>query len=416
VKEEHRILIITESPPRSYNPASERLLGMAIAGASVFDQVILLSLRGSKTQNRETRNAKGNLQALSYAVNFTRALPYPLMALIDPVKLLVFLVHGFILCKRYRFSCIAASMPPLETGASACLLGKLFRVKLVIDLMDDWESVLASQLRQYVPLKLFAPLFRFSGAIYSSSAAILVVTNTLAKRVQARKINAKLILAPNGANTSIFYPRSEDNRKKIRLRHGLPVNKIILTYSGSGGNPYYRLDTVLSSIKSLDPSLKKEIFLVLYLYDAMEYYNELKSQLKLPDSLVEIRKAIPRNSLAEVLAACEIGLVPFDDKPYLQYATSTKLYEYLSAGLLIIGTGPLNGELESLLSMNRALGFFTQPNIKDMVSVMLEVIQNNASISNDGSRKLRHAFISENYDIKKTMTRVMQFLSNSLFD
>lgn len=416
-KQRRSILIMTESPPKSYSPASERLFHMALAAGSIFDKVVLLTLQGSTVrQTRSPRIEHNSTRVLLQAINFRRAVPYPLSGLFDPIKFLVILVHGLVLCRREKFSCVVAAMPPIETGASAFLLAKLMRMRLVIDLMDDWESVLASQISRYVPRRLMDPFFKVSSAIYSRSNSIFAVTRTLEKKIRQRGIQATVIRAPNGADTELFFPRAEAERAKTRAQFGFPRNKIVIAYSGSGGNPYYRLDLLVSSINALQKSQKDGMFFVLYLYDQIEAFERMKSRFRMPDGLIQIRKPLPRSQLAKVLSACDIGIVPFDDKPYLKYATSTKLFEYISTGLYVVGTGPERGELESILSACPAYGLFVHPQVSDVASSLSKVVQKGPDLFDDNSRNLRHSFISENYDLEKTMKKVMRRLYASIFE
>ncbi len=184
----------------------------------------------------------------------------------------------------------------------------------------------------------------------------------------------------------------------------------MILYSGSGINPYNRLDVVLSSLKMLPAEIVSKIFLVFYVYGGLEDLEGHRCALGLPDDLVEIRAPLARADLAEVMAACDIGVVPFDAKPYLLCARSTKLYEYLSAGLYVIGSGPQGGELDRFLYAHSSLGFFTLPSVEGFSDAFQNVLRNNADMFDDALRNLRHSFIKENYDRRKIMTKALETL------
>jgi len=107
-------------------------------------------------------------------------------------------------------------------------------------------------------------------------------------------------------------------------------------------------------------------------------------------------------------------LVPFDDKPYLLYATSTKVFEYLSAGLYVIGTGPKRGELDSFFASNPILGLHVPPTVENLVRVFSEVAESADELINDGCTNLRHLFIKENFDRKRIMLKAIQTLWNDV--
>lgn len=407
------ILIITAHSPESYSPAGERIHHMALAGVSSFQNVIVLALRTSNRTNKQEA-PRASSKAFLCTVNFKRLLPFPLSDLFDPMKFLMLLIHGFRISRDEKPSCILASMPPLEPGVSAWFISRLLRIRLIIDLRDDWESALSSQLMDYVPKALLKPLFKFATKVYSSASSILVITRILASTIRQRQINTPIVLAPNGANTSLFFPRSEEARRRIRMKYRLPRDKLIMIYCGSGLNPYYRLDLVFFSLKLLPNDVKEKIFSVFYLHDGIEHVRRLKSRLKMSDSLIEVRDPLPRRIVAEVMAGCDIGLVPFDDKPYLRYATSSKIHEYMSAGLYVIGSGPKRGELAAFLSENPMHGVFIRPTVENFLRVFSKVAGKAESLINNDSRNTRHAFTKENYNRQKIMKGVMKTLCAKL--
>jgi glycosyltransferase involved in cell wall biosynthesis len=403
-------LIIAEHPPESYSPAGERLRHMALAGRSFFRKTIVLTSGKDEKQDRQNVGTKVFL----YKTGVARSIPYPISALFDPIKLLAFFIHGLVLSAQYKPSCIIASMPPIEAGASAWLLAGFLHRKLIIDLRDDWESSLEVQLTRYIPLRLLKLSFKVANSIYSSSKAILVATPTIADILRRRNVHTPIISVPNGANTAIFFPREAKSRREIRLRHALPTDKIVVIYCGSGGNPYYRLDKVLLGVKSLANGVRNSFFFVFYLYNEIEPYRKMKDQLKISDNLVELRGPKPRAILAEIMASCDVGLVPFDDKPYLQCARSAKIYEYLSAGLYVFSHGPKGGELDCLFSHNPQLGKFGLLHSKNSFNAFFHDIRKRARIFDSDSRFARYKFIQENHDRKAIMEKTMRTI-RSLF-
>jgi len=401
------LLIITEDSPESYSPAGERVRHMALASCSFFGKVIVLASRGTNRQSGRGVTSK----ALLYEVSLAVRMPFPISAYFDPLKLLMFVAMGFRLLKRYKPRFVLASMPPLEVGVSAWFLAKLSHVELIIDLRDDWESSVGSQITRYISMELVKPLFMLANKIYSFSIGIFAVTKTIANTIRRRGVNTPIFLVPNGADTSVFLSQSERVRSETRLKYALPQDKIVITYCGSGINPYYRLDRILLSVKALPNEVKKRIFLIFFLYNGVKGLTRLRLRLGVSEDLVEIRGPLHRSNLAEVLAACDMGLVPFDEKPYLLCARSTKLYEYLSTGLYVISSGPRGGELDSFFSNNPYLGLFTRPSVEDFVHVLSQVVKESGRLFGDDYRRLRRSFIMENYDRRKTMMGAIKKIS-----
>lgn len=410
-KIERSFLIITEHPPKSYSPSGERMLHLALASGSFFESVIVLSLRGVKRRSSGMQQGcRRDSGVLLYAVNFVRAMLYPLSMLFDSVKFLVFFVHGLTLSKRYKPLCILASMPPFETGICAWLLSKCGSSELAIDLRDDWESAVAIQLKRYFPAAVFHILSLITNKIYQSAFVIFAATQTICGTVRRRGVTTPTILVPNGADTSVFIPKDEGLRRNIRTKYNLPQDKVVAVYCGSGTIPYYRLDVVLSSINFFPLEVKEKVYVVFYVYDGTEKLKRMQKELGIAESILEIRGPLPRESLAEVLAACDVGLLPFDDAAYLLCARSTKLYEYLSSGLYVICSGPKGGELDAFFSANPALGSFIRPSVEDFAVSVGNILKIREELLGDDLRESRHSFIEKNYDRRSVMKTAMKGL------
>ena len=409
-KRKQTLLIITEHPPKSYRPSGERILHVALAGGSVFESVIVLSLRGERKRDQQGQSERRETRVSLKAVNFVRGMLYPLVDIFDPIKFLVFLVHGFLMTRRYKPLCIFASIPPFETGVSAWLLSKLKPSILVIDLRDDWESAVGTQLRRFFPAAVFNVLATITNRVYSSAFVIFAVTETIADTVRGRGVATQTVLVPNGADTLVFVPKSESFRAEIRTKYNLPLGKVVAVYCGSGTIPYYRLDHVLASVRLLSEEVKDRIFIVFYVYDGSEKLKQMQRELGIADNVLEIRDPLPRKCLAEVLSSCDVGLLPFDDAGYLLCARSTKLYEYLSSGVYVISSGPKGGELDELFSANPTLGLFIRSNTKDFALSMSRMLEKREYLFSDALRKLRHSFIKENYDRRNIMGTAMKDL------
>lgn len=408
MKPNRSLLIITEDSPDSYSPAGERVRHIALASKSMFKRVLILTLHGTR---KPKKTGLGNISNVSlYALNFKRAMPFPISNFFDPVKFLMVLCFGFIFSRRLKLSHIVVSMPPLETGLSAWLLARQFQARFVVDLRDDWESAVGAQLTRYIPARLVKLLSKLSDRVYSSSACVFAVTQTIADTVKKRGIKTQTLLVPNGADTSLFTPRNKEARRRIRMKHCLPVDKLVFVYCGSGINPYYRLDLLLASARSLPEGIKDRIFLVFYVYNGSGHLRKMQNLLGILKNQVEIRDPLPRRRLAEVLSVCDVGLVPFDSRAYLLCARSTKLYEYLSTGLYVIASGPRAAELDSFFSENSYLGMFTQPSVEGYVQAFRQFVQNTCGLFNERFRAMRHSFIRKNYDRQTVMKKAMKTL------
>jgi len=376
---------------------------MASACDVVFGKTVILTFQSERNSAKE----KAGSRVLLYEVKLLRESPFPINAYFDPITFILLTIHGFLLSLRLKPKFVLASMPPSEVGVSAWLIAELAGIDLIVDLRDDWESAVEYKLSNYIPSRLLKAIFWLAHKVYSFSTIILVATQIIGKNLEERGVKTRIMLVPNGANTSIFILRNEDQRKRLRTKYVIPQTKLVMLYCGSGINPYYRLDHILAALNSLPNHIKNRLLLVFYLYNGVEKVLKMKEDLGLSNDLVEVREPVSRPVLAEIMAACDIGLVPFDDLPYLLCARSAKLYEYLSAGLFVIASGPKDGELDRLFASNPALGKFSLPSPKDFSKMFRWVVENNEQVANENNRFLRHEFIRENHERMGTMIRAM---------
>lgn len=402
------LLIISEDSPDSYSPAGERIYHLALAGQRKFNRVTVLTLRQPKPVQKGQKVSKSS--AMLHSVNFTRALPFPFVSFFDPVKMHMLLFHGLLLSRKTKPTHIIASMPPLETGTAAWLIVKTHKAQLIIDLRDDWESAIGTQLKRYFPKQLIRLVSIAAQKIYTSACTVFAVTETIADTLRKKGVTTFISIVPNGANSTVFKPQSVRMRTRIRAQYTLPKDKIIMVYSGSGINPYYRLDLILTAAKQLPPIAANKLFFLFYLYNGHAQLNKLKQQLQIPDSQLEIRAPLPRRQLAQVTSACDAGLVPFDAKPYLLCARSTKIYEYLSCGLAVISSGPKEGELDSFFTTHSELGFFMLPTVENFAQAITVIADKGEAFLNDDARRLRHEFIRDNYDRQVLMEKALDIL------
>lgn len=407
LRQKTSLWIISEDSPESYGPTGDRVRHLALASGSYFDSIMILTLHASR-KGAEHSSIKSKVYVCS--IDFLRGLPFPLSALFDPVKSLMFVAHGLRLNRSFKPTLIVGSMPSLEVGVSAWFLSRLLHAKLLIDLRDDWESSINTQLSRFFPRLLIKVVSKVATQVYSYASSMFVATQTIANTIRGRGIRTKTILVPNGADTNLFKPEGVDARNTIRLQYNLPIGKRIVVYSGSGVNPYYRLDLVLESLKLFPKSSARNLLFVFYVYNGQRDLEKLKEQLKIPDDKIKICSPIPRNRLAEVLSACDIGLVPFDSQSYLLCAKSTKMYEYLSCGLYVVSSGPQGGELDLFFQANSDLGSFTLPSPSNFVGVLLETTERAEVLLGDDSRGFRYRFVKSNFDRQTVMAKAAEAL------
>ncbi|MBT8390616.1 MAG: glycosyltransferase family 4 protein, partial [Ignavibacteria bacterium] len=134
---------------------------------------------------------------------------------------------------EYKPELVITSSPPIITALSAILISKVKRIPIIADLRDIWPEI-GFELG-LIRNKTIFRILRVIESFILKNASILVVTaegdrkNLISKNVEAKKI----FVIYNGADTNLYIPIDETERKKIRISYNLPLDKKLLIYFGS---------------------------------------------------------------------------------------------------------------------------------------------------------------------------------------
>jgi len=218
-------------------------------------------------------------------------------------------------------SMIYASSPPLFVGAAALALSVLRRMPLVFEVRDLWpESAVA--LGELSNPRAIALATRLEEACYRRARLIVVVTEGIRDRLLGRGIPPeKLILAPNGANVSMFSYQSEE-RARVRRELGLE-DKFVALYAGIHGIAQ-ALETIVAAADSLraDPAIH---FLLIGDGPKKAEIASLAASLSLPN--LTLLSEQPREAMPAYLSAADAALIPLRKLDLFKGALPSKMFD-----------------------------------------------------------------------------------------
>ena len=256
---------------------------------------------------------------------------------------------------------IVISVPPGVPAIGAFLAGKMLRKKVVFDVRDKWEdhSIYFSKYRlvrwNHVILKKIFDVF------YRKANMVITVTQSLVEYLKARGVS-RVAFIPNGTDVELFCPRKRHEKLAIRSELRLPKEDMALVYAGGIGG-YYRLDVVIQALYNLIKN--NDTFKLKFIVMGSGEPHKINEMLKLIRNLGLQNDVIflgeqKREVVAEILSCCNVGIVPYDDKPLWIYAHPAKFFDYCASGLPVIATSFQGSELASLIRKYK-VGYVVEP-------------------------------------------------------
>jgi glycosyltransferase involved in cell wall biosynthesis len=218
--------------------------------------------------------------------------------------------------------------PPLFLGYTAMKLAKLWNAKMVTNIADLWTKSIREHkiITSNVVLKRFE---RYESKIFDKSFLITGQTDGILADILSKTPSSSPILWANGADINHFYPRP----KKAELSQFYnPKNKFIIGYAGLHGRNH-NLNLILEAANLLREEKDILFLLIGDGYKKRELQAQSKA-LKLPN--LHFHDPVPYESLPEILALFDIGLVIHKPLPGLKIARSAKLFDLMAVGIPVL--------------------------------------------------------------------------------
>ncbi len=249
---------------------------------------------------------------------------------------------------------MVVSSPTFFPLASAWLLARLRRARLVVEVRDLWPAIFV-QLGVLRNRRVIAALERLEMAAYRAADAVVTVTDGFRDDIVGRGIPAgKVHTIHNGADLSRFSPSgspspagsgspAESASRALRARLGARTGDTLVVYIGAHG-----ISQGLVSVVDAAAELARDPVHVTFVGEGADRARIADRVTELGLTNVTMLPAVSRDEVPAIVAAADICLVPLRDVPLFSTFIPSKMFELLAAGRPVIGA--LTGEAARILS------------------------------------------------------------------
>jgi glycosyltransferase involved in cell wall biosynthesis len=218
---------------------------------------------------------------------------------------------------------------------------------------------------------------KLEGACYARARKIIVVTNGILNRLVQRSIqNDKLILIPNGANTTMFVFKS-DKRATTRKELGLE-GKFIAVYAGIFGLAQH-LETIVETARILKDN-RKIYFILIGDGPQKKIINTLIQHYSLPNLCVLPEQ--PRELIPGYLSAADVSIIPLKKAEIFKGALPSKIFDAWSCSLPVLIS--IDGEARDLVDRINAGRYVDPENPEKMAEALVEMSNHKDEIEEMG--------------------------------
>lgn len=141
----------------------------------------------------------------------------------------------------------------------------------------------------------------------------------------------KIEICPNSIRPSELQEKSEDNRKKIREKLGIPIDSILFIYGGNLGKP----QGASFIIKTLHVFEENPSASLLIVGSGTEFGGIRQAVTELRSSRVKVLQMLPKSEYDDLLRTCDAGLIYLDSRFTIPNFPS-RLTAYLDYGIPIL--------------------------------------------------------------------------------
>ena len=252
---------------------------------------------------------------------------------------------------RRDIDVVYGSTPHLLTGLAAWMIARIRRVPFVLEVRDLWPRVFVDMGRLSPSSVTYWALRSLERFLYRHADEIVVLAKGSEQAVRTVVPEASISFIPNGSDPAMW--ETDEDRDDLRAAFGFEGS--IAVYAGAHG-PANGLNAILEAAEDLEDT-DVTFVLVGGGIDKMRLVNRARTR-----GLDNVRflDPVPKQELARLFAAADVGLHVLADVPVFRYGVSpNKLFDYMAAGLPLITNCP--GEVGELVTEVQA-GVTCEPN------------------------------------------------------
>ena len=251
-----------------------------------------------------------------------------------------------------RVNLVAPCTPPFFLGITGYLLSIWHRAPLVYEVRDLWSEV-AFQLGIVKNPMIIAAVRKLERFLYARSRYVVVNSPGFIEPLKAIGVPAeKIKLIPNGVDLDEFRPMPEA-RDRVRAEFDFGARYVVM-YTGSLGLAN-SLETIIEAAALLreDPQV-----LFVFVGDGQRRAHlEATVREKGLDNVM-FTGSVPKQRIAELLAAADVGIATLLDIPLFRTVYPNKVFDYMACGRPTVIA--IDGVIRDVIDRSRG-GVFATP-------------------------------------------------------
>ena len=284
-----------------------------------------------------------------------------------------FMISGSIaaICQK-KPDLIIATSPQFFNAIGGYFVAFIRRKPFVLEIRDMWPSsiVAVGAMKESIFIKLMERVEHF---LYRRAELIVVVTNSFKQEMTDRGIDAgKIHVVLNGVNGSLFYPRPKSSQL---IQQWQLAEKFVIGYIGTHGMAH-DLENVCEAIALLQNNEKIQ-FIFVGAGAMRQRVEDIVNEQGLKN--VTLISQQPRSAIPDLIALCDLCLVPLKNSPVFSSVIPSKIFECQAMGVPIVMSLPA-GEATGIVE-STGCGVTVPPESPDLLAnKILELSENPAQM------------------------------------
>ena len=302
---------------------------------------------------------------------------------------------------------VILSLPTGEPAVGAYFASRFAHAKIVFDVRDEWEDYVIGKASSKAFKKVYKMLKTLMASLYDKADLVVAVTYPIARSLMLRGVN-RVRIVPNGADVNVFRPYEKD---VTRIKLGLKNDDFIIVYEGGVGG-YYRLDVVVRALARLDNEVRSKMRLLIVGSGDVPNLLVLAERLGLKDNVIYLGVENDKVTIAQIISAGDIGIVPYDANPLWKNSVPAKFYEYCACGIPVIATVYDDSLLGDLIEKHR-IGVTSPPLDEEKLANAIDWLYKNKFFIETAGERARQ-LIKERFDRNKVAEEYLNLIGKIL--
>lgn len=217
----------------------------------------------------------------------------------------------------------------------------------------------------------------------------------------------KVEILPNTITPLELEYLSINEKKLLRDKYNIPINKTVLVYGGNLGKPQ-GVDFIIDCIKE-NENRHDTYFLII---GSGTEYGKLENYIKNNNiQNTSIHSFMPKEDYDKVVKACDIGLV-FLDKRFTVPNTPSRILSYMEIGIPIIAATDKTTDLDRIL-LNGGFGLWSESGNIEAFYKNVDILSKDKKLLYDMGYKGRE-YLDKNFTSRHSYKQIIKHFKNDI--